>query len=147
MLADAASKRLFIADSTNHRIVITNLEGKKIAIAGTGKKGMNDGKFAEATFSDPQGMALEGDTLYVADRENHSIRALNLKDETVKRVAGTGEQNRFGRKVANRRFALRTTLLRFDKLVRSKLDKIRHRHRHRFHLSLFNRKWQNLYTI
>ena len=35
VLADAASKRLFIADSTHHRIVITDLDGKKIAIAGT----------------------------------------------------------------------------------------------------------------
>jgi thiol-disulfide isomerase/thioredoxin len=97
VIADAASKRLFIADSTNHRIVITNLEGKKIAIAGTGKEGMKDGKFSEATFSDPQGMALDGDTLYVADRKNHSIRALNLKDETVKLAAGTGQQDRNGR--------------------------------------------------
>lgn len=97
VLADADSKRLFIADSTNHRIVITNLEGKKIAVAGSGKKGLKDGKFSEAQFSDPQGMCLDGDILYVADRENHAIRALNLKDETVKLVAGTGEQNRFGR--------------------------------------------------
>ena len=97
ILADADSKRLFIADSTNHRIVITSLDGKKISVAGTGKKGLKDGKFSEANFSDPQGMALDGDILYVADRENHSIRALNLKDETVKLVAGTGEQNRFGR--------------------------------------------------
>ena len=94
ILADAESKRLFIADSTNHRIVITNLEGKKIAIAGSGKEGFKDGKFADAQFSDPQGMCLDGDTLYVADRKNHSIRALNLKDETVKLVAGTGEQGR-----------------------------------------------------
>jgi len=36
--ADAASKRLFIADSTNHRIVITSLDGKKIAIAGQAPK-------------------------------------------------------------------------------------------------------------
>jgi thiol-disulfide isomerase/thioredoxin len=94
VLADAASKRLFIADSTNHRIVITNLDGKKIAIAGSGKEGLKDGAFATAQFSDPQGMALDGETLYVADRKNHSIRALNLKTETVKLVAGTGAKNR-----------------------------------------------------
>ncbi|MSQ95628.1 MAG: redoxin domain-containing protein [Gemmataceae bacterium] len=92
ILADAKSKRLFIADSTNHRIVITDLEGKKIAVAGTGKEGLKDGAFADAQFSDPQGMVLSGDTLYVADRKNHAIRALNLKTETVKRVAGTGEK-------------------------------------------------------
>ncbi|HWY85261.1 MAG TPA: thioredoxin-like domain-containing protein, partial [Gemmataceae bacterium] len=65
VLADAATNRLFIADSTNHRIVITNLEGKKIAVAGSGTSGLKDGTFAEARFSDPQGMALVGDTLYV----------------------------------------------------------------------------------
>ena len=73
------SKRLFIADSTHHRIVITDLNGKKIAIAGTGEPGKADGAFDKATFNDPQGMALKGDTLYVADRKNHLIRALDLK--------------------------------------------------------------------
>jgi DNA-binding beta-propeller fold protein YncE len=98
VLADSASKRVFIADSTNHRIVITDLDGKKIAIAGTGKDGLKDGKFDEAQFSDPQGMALDGETLYVADRRNHAIRALNLKTQTVKRVAGTGEKSlKFGK--------------------------------------------------
>ncbi len=93
VLADADSKRVFIADSTNHRIVITDLAGKKIAIAGSGKEGLRDGKFADAQFSDPQGMTLDGNTLYVADRKNHSIRALDLKNETVKLVAGIGKQS------------------------------------------------------
>ncbi len=90
--ADAAGQRLFIADSTNHRIVITNLAGKKIAIAGDGKEGFKDGPFADARFSDPQGMALLGETLYVADRKNHALRALDLKEQRVWTVAGTGEQ-------------------------------------------------------
>jgi len=97
ILADAASNRLFIADSTNHRVVITDLNGKKIAIAGTGTEGMKDGSFDQATFSDPQGMALDGETLYVADRKNHAIRALDLKTQTVTTIAGTGEQNRWER--------------------------------------------------
>ncbi len=97
VFADAKSKRLFIADSTNHRVVITDLDGKKIAIAGSGKEGMKDGTFAEAEFSDPQGMALDGETLYVADRKNHAIRALDLKKETVKLVAGTGVKNLLGK--------------------------------------------------
>jgi DNA-binding beta-propeller fold protein YncE len=97
VLADAAGQRLFIADSTHHRIVITNLAGKKIAIAGTGTSGKDDGTFDKATFNDPQGMAVQGDTLYVADRKNHLIRALDLKNQTVRTIAGTGKQgeNRF----------------------------------------------------
>jgi DNA-binding beta-propeller fold protein YncE len=97
VLADATGKRLFIADSTNNRIVITDLSGKKIAVAGTGAEGKADGSFAKATFSDPQGMALDGNTLYVADRKNHLIRALDLKAETVSTIAGVGEQDREGR--------------------------------------------------
>jgi thiol-disulfide isomerase/thioredoxin len=92
VLADAASGRLFIADSTHHRMVITDLDGKKIAVAGTGAPGRADGNFAAAQFNDPQGMALRGETLYVADRKNHLVRALDLKQQTVRTVAGTGEQ-------------------------------------------------------
>jgi DNA-binding beta-propeller fold protein YncE len=92
VLADAASNRLFIADSTNHRIVITDLDGKKLAVAGIGKAGKADGSFDAASFNDPQGLALKGDTLYVADRRNHLIRSLDLKAKTVKTVAGTGSQ-------------------------------------------------------
>jgi thiol-disulfide isomerase/thioredoxin len=94
VLADQPSKRLFIADSTHHRIVITSLDGRKIAIAGTGIEGKKDGPFATAQFSDPQGMALDGDTLYVADRKNHAIRALDLKEQKVRTIAGTGKQER-----------------------------------------------------
>jgi DNA-binding beta-propeller fold protein YncE len=92
VLADSASNRLFIADSTHHRIVITNLEGKKLAVAGTGKAGHLDGSFGRALFNDPQGMALDGNTLYVADRKNHLIRALDLQKHTVRTIAGVGHQ-------------------------------------------------------
>lgn len=91
-VADAKNNRLYIADSTHHRIVITDLTGKKIAVAGNGKAGKDDGPFATATFNDPQGMAFDGDLVYVADRKNHLIRRLNLKDQTVKTIAGIGQQ-------------------------------------------------------
>lgn len=92
VLADLAGQRLFIADSTHHRIVITDMTGKKIAIAGRGDPDWRDGPFEQAAFNDPQGMALHGDTLYVADRKNHRLRALDLKTQQVATLAGTGEQ-------------------------------------------------------
>lgn len=95
ILADAKGKRLFIADSTHHRILITDLEGKKIAIAGNGTTGTKDGAFDQAQFNDPQGMALHGSTLYVADRKNHLLRALDLDKKTVTTIAGNGEQGSF----------------------------------------------------
>jgi uncharacterized ParB-like nuclease family protein len=92
VLADGPGKRLFISDSTHHRIVITDLDGKKITIAGTGKPGRTDGSFDKASFNDPQGLARKGDILYVADRKNHLIRALDLKKHTVRTIAGVGHQ-------------------------------------------------------
>ncbi len=92
VLADAKSNRLFIADSTNHRVVVTDLAGKKVAVIGDGKAGLKDGPFAAAQFNDPQGLAVDGETLYIADRKNHSIRAADLKAGTVTLVAGTGKQ-------------------------------------------------------
>lgn len=97
VLADEISGRLFIADSSHHRIVITDLAGKKIAIAGAGRPGCVDGSFEEARFNDPQGMALAGNSLYVADRKNHSIRSIDLATHTVRTVAGTGTQDRSSR--------------------------------------------------
>ncbi len=92
VLADGPGKRLFISDSTHHRIVITDLDGKKIAIVGTGKPGRSDGAFERASFNDPQGTALKGDTLFVADRKNHLIRAVDLKKQSVRTIAGIGHQ-------------------------------------------------------
>src|SRR5262245_50314191 len=94
VLADEKSNRLFIADSTNHRIVITDLKGEAVAVAGVGTPGRKDGPFSGAQFDDPQGMALHGDVLYVADRKNHLVRGLDLKTKMVKTIAGTGEQDR-----------------------------------------------------
>ena len=93
VLADEKGKRLFIADSTHHRIVVTDLDGKKLVIIGDGSPGYKNGKFADARFDDPQGMTLDGDTLYIADRKNHSIRAADLKAGTVTTAAGTGQQD------------------------------------------------------
>jgi sugar lactone lactonase YvrE len=58
---------------------------------GSGLAGFTDGSYAEASFRKPQGIAAIGDVLYVADTENHAIRAVDLRAEVVKTVAGTGE--------------------------------------------------------
>ncbi|MHC4196736.1 MAG: thioredoxin-like domain-containing protein [Planctomycetota bacterium] len=94
VLADAGGKRLFISDSGHNRIVITDMDGNVLDVAGSGEEGANDGMFAEAAFFHPQGMTLyeDGNTLYVADTENHLIRSLDLTKKTVTTIAGTGRQ-------------------------------------------------------
>ncbi|HEU4934520.1 MAG TPA: thioredoxin-like domain-containing protein, partial [Pyrinomonadaceae bacterium] len=78
ILADAKTDRLFIADSNHNRIVVTKLDGTLVETIGTAEAGAADGAFDKATFYRPQGLALNGDSLYVADTENHLIRRVDL---------------------------------------------------------------------
>jgi DNA-binding beta-propeller fold protein YncE len=92
VLADEKGDRLFIADSNHNRIVVTKLDGTLSETIGTGARGSLDGAFEQASFYRPQGMALDGDSLYVADTENHLIRRVDLKARKVETIAGTGKQ-------------------------------------------------------
>ena len=94
LIADAKSDRLFIADSNHNRIVITRLDGTLVETIGTGAPGAVDGSYDKASFFRPQGMALDGDNLYVADTENHLLRKVDLKSRSVQTLAGTGKQSR-----------------------------------------------------
>ena len=95
VLADPAGNRLFIADSVNHRVVIADLQTYEVlATIGTGQQGYADGGYDTAQFYKPQGMAIQGDTLYLADTFNHTIRAIDLTEQTVTTIAGTGVQGR-----------------------------------------------------
>ena len=92
VLADAQRGRLFISDSNHNRIVVAGLDGKLQTTIGSGAIGRDDGDFQTATFDHPQGMAVDGDRLYVADTENHLLRLVDLKSRTVSTLAGTGVQ-------------------------------------------------------
>jgi len=92
VLADEASNRLFITDTGHHRVLVSDLDGELLDVIGVGHEGAVDGTFADASFSRPQGLALseDGRTLYIADRENHLIRAADLVTREVSTIAGVG---------------------------------------------------------
>jgi DNA-binding beta-propeller fold protein YncE len=92
VLADQKTDRLYISDSNHNRIVVTTLGGKLIETIGSGLQGDNDGIFLQARFYRPQGLALDGDLLYVADTENHQIRVVDFTARAVHTLAGTGKQ-------------------------------------------------------
>ncbi len=97
VLADPAGGRLFIADSNHNRIVVATLpdrdgRSRLVRTVGHGRVGREDGPAAAASFNHPQGLALSGEILYVADTENHLIRAVDLASGEVSTVAGTGVQ-------------------------------------------------------
>lgn len=89
--------RLFIADTGHHRILEIKLDesglaGEIVRVFGSGQPGLQDGPATSATFHGPHGMALSDETLYVADTENHAVRAIDLASGMVRRVAGTGDK-------------------------------------------------------
>ena len=51
--------------------MVATLDGKLLQVVGSGTIGRADGAFEACSFDHPQGMALVGDVLYVADTENH----------------------------------------------------------------------------
>ena len=99
VVADPASGRLFIADSNHNRIVIATLpdaggRSRLVRVVGNGRVGRDDGPADRASFHHPQGVAvMGGDTLLVADTENHLLRAIALDTWNVTTVAGTGTQS------------------------------------------------------
>jgi len=92
VLADPASDVLYIADTEHHRIIATTDAGEVVAVYGSGSAGFVDGPASQASFFSPQGLALIGETLYVADTTNHAVRSIDLATGTVGTLAGTGDQ-------------------------------------------------------
>lgn len=86
---------LYIADTNNQRIRKVNIStGQTSLIAGSGSKGFINGLGAAASFNSPYTLTLSADekNLYVVDKGNHAVRAINLADNRVTTLVGTGKQ-------------------------------------------------------
>jgi thiol-disulfide isomerase/thioredoxin len=88
---------LIIAMAGPHQIwVIDLLHDQAYPYAGTGEEAKTDGPVNTAAFVQPSGLAIDGNTLYVADAESNVIRALELPPtNTVTTLAG-GDLFKFG---------------------------------------------------
>ncbi len=96
VLADAERGRLFVADTGHHQVVELGIDGRERRRIGRGTAGLVDGSPMDAAFAEPQGLCLSNDaaTLYVADRQNHALRAIDLASGDVRTLAGDGTQGR-----------------------------------------------------
>lgn len=89
---DNISNRLAIADTGHHRVLLVSSTGNLLHVVGGPESGRQDGGLTEASFNSPQGVAIRGDTVYVADTENHLIRKIDLLEGRVSTLAGVGAQ-------------------------------------------------------
>jgi sugar lactone lactonase YvrE len=90
-VASDGKGNLFVADQFNHtirKIVLANGSGTTIA-GSPGVVGYSDGTGTSASFSAPSGVAYDGvGNLFVADSDNHMIRAIEVSTGTVTTIAG-----------------------------------------------------------
>lgn len=90
--------RLYIADQSNHRIRMVDLETCVIqTVAGTGVATYDgDGKPAvDTALAGPSGLALVADRLYIADTFNGRVRCVELSSGLMTTVAGDGGVYRY----------------------------------------------------
>ncbi|MDO0926740.1 NHL domain-containing thioredoxin family protein [Streptomyces sp. TG1A-8] len=84
-----------VSDTTRHQLVELAEDAETVVRRiGTGARGFADGGPGEASFNEPQGLALLGDgtSVVVADTVNHALRRLDLASGRVTTLAGTGRQ-------------------------------------------------------
>ncbi len=75
---------LFIADTYNNKIKTVDPASRGVAtVAGDGETGLVDGPFGKARFSEPSGLSVGSDRIWVADTNNHVIRILDLTNHSV----------------------------------------------------------------
>lgn len=90
---------LIIAMAGPHQIwVVDLLHDRVYPYAGTGEEARTDGPVNEATFAQPSGLALDGNTLYVADAEANIVRSLELPPGNMVTTIAGGDLFEFGDK-------------------------------------------------
>jgi sugar lactone lactonase YvrE len=88
---------LFVAMAGTHQIWVLDLE-RQLAIpyAGSGAEARADGSIDEAAFAQPSGLAIAGETMYVADAESNIIRAIALPPKNEVTTVAGGDLFEFG---------------------------------------------------
>jgi sugar lactone lactonase YvrE len=91
--------RIFVADAGDHRVLsVDAATGTISAVAGDGFPGFfgDGGPATSARLSSPDGLAVAGGALFVADRGNHRVRRIDLRSGRIGTWAGSGKQGEGG---------------------------------------------------
>ncbi len=95
LVKDPKKKILYVADTDNHviRKVYIKTGRTKLVAGNPTNAGFTDGIKKKAKFDTPYGLSISksGKVLYVADRNNHAIRKVRIRDGKTTTLAGTGD--------------------------------------------------------
>lgn len=82
--------RVFFSEARGHRVRFISADGTVRTAAGSGVAGFagDGGAALQARLSNPAGITIDAGTLYIADADNHRVRAVNLGAGTIATVAG-----------------------------------------------------------
>jgi DNA-binding beta-propeller fold protein YncE len=87
---------LYWVEYGSHRLLRLDLRTKKISVlAGTGTKGYSGdaGPATAAQLNTPHELRFDTKgNIYIAERDNHTVRFIDMKSKTISTAAGTGER-------------------------------------------------------
>jgi DNA-binding beta-propeller fold protein YncE len=90
---------LIVAMAGAHQVwVIDLLHDQAYPYAGTGEEARRDGTVNLATFAQPSGLAVDANTLFVADAESNALRAVQLPPANMVTTLAGGDLFEFGDK-------------------------------------------------
>ncbi|MCZ4410183.1 hypothetical protein O3Q51_15270 [Cryomorphaceae bacterium 1068] len=83
---------IFVSDQLGDRVLGLTIDGNVMYCIGTGEAGFKDGTLEQASFNGPRGMAMDSDNfiLYIADTDNHAVRKVDLINDKVTTIMGSG---------------------------------------------------------
>jgi thiol-disulfide isomerase/thioredoxin len=82
---------LYIAMAGQHQIWLYDPQTETVrAYAGSGREELVDGPLERAGLNQPSGLATDGEHLFIADSEASAIRAVNLAEQRLETLVGTG---------------------------------------------------------
>ncbi|VTS02839.1 NHL repeat-containing protein [Tuwongella immobilis] len=91
---------LIILERGGNALRLVDVSGKIRTVAGTGKTGLtgDGGPASQATMNGPKHLCIDhdGESVLIADAENHVIRRWVAKTGMIERVAGTGKKGTAG---------------------------------------------------
>lgn len=85
-----ADNHLWVADTYNHKIKLVNPNIASCETVLGSVAGLQDGEAKKSRFSEPSGLSVFGDFLYIADTNNHLIRRVDLNSFEVDTMKFSG---------------------------------------------------------